>query len=100
MAYGTTGVGDVALVSMLVRRLGRLVGLKRTLEDAGPRAQHRVNLVHAAMRSTLVDLARLDKADLGAAVLAGSRRNRLPRSRARKTRRAALDQVLDEPARR
>ena len=70
MAYVAASVGDAALISMLVRRLGRLVRLKRTLEGASPKAQHRIDLVHPAMRSTLVDLARLDQADLAVAILA------------------------------
>jgi hypothetical protein len=70
------GLGNAELISVLVRRLGRLVRLKRTLEGAAPRAQHSLDLVHTAMRSTLVDLARLDRADLALAILARGRRGR------------------------
>ena len=76
MANVQARVEDAAVISMLVRRLGRLVQLKRTLEDAVPSAQYRVDLVHEAIRSTVVDLARLDQADLAAAILARGRRGR------------------------
>ena len=75
-------LGEAELISVLVRRLGRLVRLKRALEGAAPRARHRLDLVHAAMRSTLIDLARLDRADLAVAILARGRRGR-PRRPAR-----------------
>jgi hypothetical protein len=69
-------LGNAELTALLVRRLGRLVRLKRTLDGAAPVAQHRLDLVHAATRSTLVDLARLGRADLAVAILARGRRGR------------------------
>ncbi len=76
MMLPAVGANDAALTSLLVRRLGRLVKLKRALDRAGPRAQPRIRLVHAVIRSTLVDLARLDRVDLAVAVLARGRRGR------------------------
>lgn len=76
MPYGAMRLGNAEVISVLVRRLGRLVRLKRTLDGPAPRAQHRLDLVHAAMRSTLVDLARLDQSDLAATILARGRRGR------------------------
>lgn len=79
MSPGAMRLGNAELISVLVRRLGRLVRLKCTLEGAAPGAQHRLDLVHAAMRSMLVDLARLDQVDLAVAILARGRRGRLRR---------------------
>ena len=78
MANVAARVEDAALISVLVRRLGRPIRLKRTLDGAAPRAQRRLDLVHAAIRSTLVDLARLDQADLAVAILARSSRSPRP----------------------
>ena len=100
MVYAVASTGDAELISVLVRRLGRLVRLKRTLDGAGPRGQHRVDLVHAAMRSTLVDLARLDRADLAVAILARGRPGQSRRTMGRGNRRAAVSTVTGEPARR
>jgi hypothetical protein len=98
MGHGAASVGDAALISMLVGRLGRLVRLKRTLEGAGPRAQHRIDLLHAAMRSTLVDLVRLDRTDLAVAILARGRPGRSRRGIGRGHLHTAVGKVLDEPA--
>jgi hypothetical protein len=38
------------------------------LEGAGPRDRHRVDLMRAATRSSLLDLARLDRRDLAVAI--------------------------------
>ena len=76
MPYGAMRLGNAEVISVLVRRLGRLVRLKRRFDGAAPVAQHRLDLVHAAMRSTLVDLACLDQADLAAAILARGQRGR------------------------
>jgi hypothetical protein len=83
MPHGAMRLENAELISVLVRRLGRLVGLKRTLDGAAPRAQHRLDLVHAAMRSTLVDLADLDQADLAVAIRARGRRGRPQRAAGR-----------------
>ena len=68
MAYVAASVGDAARTSMLVRHRGRLVRLNRTLEGASRKAQRHVDLVHLAMRSTRVELARLDQANLAVAI--------------------------------
>jgi hypothetical protein len=76
-------LGNAELVSVLVRRLGRLVRLQRVLDSAAPEAQHCLDLVHAAIRSTLIDLTRLDRADRAVATLARGRRGRLRRPNGR-----------------
>ena len=102
MANVAARVEDAALTSMLVRRLGRLVSLRRTLDGAAPRAQHRLDLVHAAIRSTVVDLARLDQADLAVAILARARRRRRRRRGGAdgESRRRTVKDELGDPARR
>jgi hypothetical protein len=77
--------------------------LKRTMDGASPGTEHRLDLVHAAMRSTLVDLARLGHADLAALILGRGRprRARRPRRGARHgSRHRTTTDLLDEPARR
>ena len=88
------------LISVLLRRLGRLVRLKRTLERAAPRTEQRINLVHAATRSTLGDLSRLGQADLALVILSRGLRGWSRRGADRGSRRIADGDALDERARR
>ena len=80
MAQAGSSDCDADLIAFFAGRLERLARLQAALRRVGRSASPGAWLVHAAMRSTLVDLARLGQAELAAAVVA---RARPPRSRRR-----------------
>ena len=98
MARSVSNDRDADLIAFFAGRLERLARLQSALRPAGRAESPAARLVHAAMRSTLVDLARLGQAELGAAVVARARPNRARRPTDAIRRLLGSEQASEDPA--